>query len=58
MQATCSSGVEWNYATGRAVTSGGSTVPLYDYAPIAGAYAELPGGQRTLGKRGEAEVSA
>jgi type IV pilus assembly protein PilY1 len=43
VQATCSAGVEWNYATGRAVTSGGSTVPLYDYAPIAGAYSELPG---------------
>jgi type IV pilus assembly protein PilY1 len=42
VQATCQNGVEWNYLTGRAVKVSGSTVPLYDYAPIAGAYSELP----------------
>jgi type IV pilus assembly protein PilY1 len=43
VQATCQNGVEWDYANGRAVTVSGSTVPVYDYAPIAGAYVELPG---------------
>jgi type IV pilus assembly protein PilY1 len=43
VQATCASGVVWNSGTNSPATSGGRTIPLYDYAPIAGAYVELPG---------------
>jgi type IV pilus assembly protein PilY1 len=42
VRATCQNGVEWDYLAGKAVKVSGSTVPLYDYAPIAGAYVELP----------------
>jgi type IV pilus assembly protein PilY1 len=42
VRATCQNGVEWDYLAGKAVKVSGSTVPLYDYAPIAGAYSELP----------------
>jgi type IV pilus assembly protein PilY1 len=42
VQATCQNGVVWDYAHNKAVKVAGSTIPLYDYAPITGAYVELP----------------
>ncbi len=42
VQATCRSGVVWDYLDGKAYKVGGDTFPLADYAPIAGAYVELP----------------
>jgi type IV pilus assembly protein PilY1 len=42
VQATCQNGVVWDYAHGKAAKVSGSTIPLYDYAPITNAYVELP----------------
>ncbi len=42
VRATCQNGVVWDYANGKAVKQSGSTIPLYDYAPIPAAYVELP----------------
>jgi type IV pilus assembly protein PilY1 len=43
VQATCRNGVVWDSAHGiPAVGSNGATIPVYDYAPIPGAYVELP----------------
>jgi len=42
VQATCQNGVVWDLVNNQAATSGGATIPLYDYAPIPGAYVELP----------------
>jgi type IV pilus assembly protein PilY1 len=42
VQATCQNGVVWDYANGKAAKISGSTVPLYDYAPIPNAFVELP----------------
>jgi type IV pilus assembly protein PilY1 len=39
---TCKTGEVWNSTTGKAATISGKTVSLYDYAPIPGAYVELP----------------
>ncbi|MBV8496908.1 MAG: pilus assembly protein PilY, partial [Gammaproteobacteria bacterium] len=45
VQATCYNGVVWNIMTNSPVLdSSGAPIPLYDYAPIAGAYVELPAG--------------
>ena len=42
VQATCKSGLLWNSVSGTAATVQGASVPLSDYAPIAGAFVELP----------------
>ena len=39
---TCLNGVVWNSSTNSAALSGGKPIPLNDYAPIPGAYVELP----------------
>jgi type IV pilus assembly protein PilY1 len=44
VQATCSSGLVWDYADGTAAKIKGDSVSLFDYAPIAGAFVELPAG--------------
>jgi len=40
--ATCQNGVVWDSPNNKPAMVNGSTVPLYDYAPIPGAYVELP----------------
>jgi type IV pilus assembly protein PilY1 len=43
IRATCHSGLLWNSATGSPATdASGNTIPVADYAPIPGAYVELP----------------
>ena len=42
VQETCENGEVWNETTNKAVQVSGATVPLLDYAPIPGAYVELP----------------
>jgi type IV pilus assembly protein PilY1 len=48
VQATCQNGVIWDYSKNHAVDASDNNVnsshqvPLYDYAPIPGAYVELP----------------
>jgi len=42
VQYTCANGVVWNSTTNAPATSGGATIPVADYAPIPGAYVELP----------------
>jgi type IV pilus assembly protein PilY1 len=45
VQNTCRNGVVWNSTTNSAALSaGGAQMPLADYAPIPGAYVELPAG--------------
>jgi type IV pilus assembly protein PilY1 len=47
VQATCRSGLLWNSLTGSPVTDVlGNPTPVYDYAPIPGAYVELPYSQK------------
>ena len=43
VQATCAHGVQWDLSkNGKAVKITGDTLPVADYAPIPGAYVELP----------------
>jgi type IV pilus assembly protein PilY1 len=42
VQATCRNGVVWDILAGKGVKVGGAAQPIPDYAPIAGAYVELP----------------
>jgi type IV pilus assembly protein PilY1 len=42
VQATCQNGLVWDYQHNKAAKVSGSTIPLYDYAPITNAYVELP----------------
>jgi type IV pilus assembly protein PilY1 len=42
VKATCANGVVWDTTNGGPAQQNGSTIPLADYAPIPGAYSELP----------------
>jgi type IV pilus assembly protein PilY1 len=51
VQATCSHGVVWDYAGGKAVKVNNSTIPLPDYAPIPNAYVVLPKGTQIANEK-------
>jgi type IV pilus assembly protein PilY1 len=59
VQATCSNGVVWDYAHGnKAAKVNGSTIALYDYAPIPSAYVELPSSTKIANEAAVTRASA